>query len=223
MRKIIANAHVSLDGVMQSPGGPDEDPRNGFAYGGWSAPYGDEKSYELLIATMAEPFDLLLGRRTYEIFAAYWPYAGDNPIANAFNKATKHVVTRSLDHLDWAKSVRIGGDVAQEIARLKAGEGPDIHVWGSAELLQTLTATGLIDEYRFWIYPLILGHGKRVFEPGTPARALTLIDTKTDSTGVMFNTYRPAGPVKPGSFAPDAPSAAERARRRKLAAEDKAP
>ena len=224
MRKILANAHVSLDGVVQSPGGPDEDPRNGFAYGGWTAPYGDDRSGELLTATMAEPFDLLLGRRTYEIFAAYWPYHGDNPIGERFNAATKYVVTRSLDHLDWENSERISGDtgsdVAQAIARLKSGDGPDIHLWGSSELLQALTAAGLIDEYRLWIYPLVLGRGKRLFERDVPAQALTLVDTKTTSTGVMFNTYRPAGPVKAGSFAPETPSDAELARRRKLASED---
>lgn len=220
MRKIIANAHVSLDGVMQAPGGPDEDPRNGFAYGGWTAPYGDEKSYQLLIASMAEPFDLLLGRRTYEIFAAYWPYAGDNPIAERFNAATKYVVTQGMDHLAWANSVRLGGDAAREIAKLKTGDGRDIHVWGSSELLQTLTAAGLVDEYRLWIYPLILGHGKRLFEHDVPARALALLDTKTTSTGVMFNTYRPAGPVKPGNLAAETPSDAELLRRRKLATED---
>lgn len=224
MRKIIANAHVSLDGVVQAPGGPDEDPRNGFVYGGWSAPYGDDTSYELIVATMAEPFDLLLGRRTYEIFAAYWPYSGDNPIGNRFNAATKYVVTRSLDHFDWANSERVDGDteddIAQAITRLKSGDGRDIHTWGSSELLQLLTAAGLIDEYRLWIYPLILGRGKRLFEHDAPARALTLIDTQTTPTGVMFNTYRPAGPVRPGTFATEAPSDAELARRKKLATED---
>lgn len=221
MRKIILNAHVSLDGVMQAPGGPEEDPRNGFVHGGWIAPYGDGKLHERLISGMAEPFDLLFGRRTYEIFAAYWPHHGDNLIGERFNAATKYVVTHSLDRLDWKHSERIdGSDAAKAVARLKSGEGPAIHTWGSAVLLQALMAAGLIDEYRLLIYPLVLGRGKRLFENGAPATALSLVDSKTSSTGVMMNSYRPAGPVKPGSFAPDEPSDAELARRRKLAVEN---
>ncbi|KZE28296.1 dihydrofolate reductase [Chelatococcus daeguensis] len=222
MRRIIATAYVSLDGVMQAPGGPEEDTTGGFALGGWLVPYWDDMMNKRIIDSMAEPFDLLLGRRTYEIFAAYWPHAGDNPIANRFNAATKYVATRSLDHLDWAGSIRIGGDVAAEITRLKSGDGPDIQTWGSSDLLQTLTTAGLIDEYRVWIFPLILGRGKRLFEDGLPARALALADTTTSSTGVVISTYRPAGEVKPGSFVADAPSDAELARRRKLADEARA-
>jgi dihydrofolate reductase len=171
---------------------------------------------------MAKPFDLLLGRRTYEIFAAHWPSAGDNPIAERFNKAIKYVVTHSLDHLDWSNSERIDGDAAKKIAKLKSGEGPDIQIYGSAELLQTLTASGLIDEYSVWIFPVVLGRGKRLFEYDTAAQALSLVDTKTSSTGVVINTYRPDGPVKPRSLALGTPSEAELARRRKLAAEDAA-
>lgn len=221
MRKLIVNAHVSLDGIMQAPGGPDEDPGHGFAHGGWSAPYDDEKAGELLMAGMAGPFDLLLGRRTYEIFAAYWPYHGDNPIGEQFNRTTKYVVTRSLDHLDWENSRRIDGDAAQAVAGLKVGTGPDIHMWGSSVLLQTLHPAGLIDEYRLWLYPLVLGRGKRLFEPGSTAQALSLVDTHTTATGVLYNIYRPAGPVRPGSFVSDTPpTEAELARRRKHAAED---
>jgi dihydrofolate reductase len=219
MRKIIANAHVSLDGVMQAPGGPQEDPSGGFAYGGWSAPYADERSAEHLLAAMAQPFDLLLGRKTYEIFAAYWPYHADNPIGERFNAATKYVVTRSLDRLEWQPSERLDGNVAEAIARLKFDDGPDIHVWGSSQLLQALGAAGLIDEYRLYIYPLVLGRGKRLFEPGATAQALSLVDSKTSSTGVSMNTYRPAGPVKTGSYADETPSDAELARRRKHASE----
>lgn len=222
MRRIIATAYVSLDGVMQAPGGPQEDPAGGFAHGGWLVPYWDEMMNKRITDSMAEPFDLLLGRRTYEIFAAHWPYAGDNPIANRFNKATKYVVTRSLAHLDWANSIRIGGDAAAEVTRLKSGGGPDIQIWGSGDLLQTLTAAGLIDEYRIWIFPLVLGRGKRLFKDSLPARALALTDTATSSTGVVINTYRPAGEVKPGSFAPDTPSDAELARRERLADEARA-
>ncbi|HEU4618675.1 MAG TPA: dihydrofolate reductase family protein [Gammaproteobacteria bacterium] len=219
MRKIIANAHVSLDGVMQAPGGPHEDPSNKFAYGGWSAPYADERSAEHLLAAMAQPFDLLLGRRTYEIFAAYWPYHTDNPIGERFDAATKYVVTRTLDRLEWQHAERLDGGVEKEIVRLKSGNGPDIHTWGSSELLHTLAASGLIDEYRLYIYPLVLGRGKRLFEPGATAQALSLVDSKTSSTGVSMNTYRPAGPVKTGSYADETPSDAELARRRKHASE----
>jgi dihydrofolate reductase len=221
MRKLVAITYVALDGVMQSPGGPEEDPRSGFAYGGWMVPYWDDMMMNELVADrMARPFDLLLGRRTYEIFAAHWPNAGDNPIAERFNKATKYVVTRSLDRFDWANSERVDGDVAMKVAKLKSGEGPEIQIYGSSELLQTLTAAGLIDEYAVWIFPVVLGRGKRLFEHDT-AQALSLVDTKTSSTGVVINTYRPDGPVKPGSFA-FTPSEAELARRRKIAAEDTA-
>jgi dihydrofolate reductase len=220
MRKLIAITQVSLDGVMQAPGGPEEDPTNGFTHGGWAMPFVDDALNQAIDETIAGAFDMLLGRRTYEIFAAYWPNQGDNPIAKAFNKATKYVVTRSLDQLDWETSQRIDGDVVEEVRRLKASDGPALHSWGSSELLQTLTFADLIDEYRVWIFPLVLGHGKRLFQHGTPAQALSLVDTETSSTGVIFNTYRPDGPVKPGSFALETPSEVELARRRKLASED---
>src|SRR6185503_6247849 len=135
MRKIITITHVTLDGIMQAPGGPEEDPTGGFTHGGWSMPYGDDASGEVLGKIMAGEFDLLLGRRTYEIFAAYWPHAGDNFIAKAFNHAGKFVVTRTLKKFDWANSQPIGGDVVDGIRRLKASEGPELHVWGSSELL----------------------------------------------------------------------------------------
>jgi len=138
---------------------------------------------------------MLLGRRTYEIFAAYWPNQGDDPIAKAFNKATKHVVTRSLDQLDWQKSQHIGGDVVDEVRRLKASDGPALHIWGSSELLQTLIAAEVVDEYRIWVFPLVLGEGKRLFENGVPPRGLTLVATASTPMGVLLNTYRPAGPL----------------------------
>jgi dihydrofolate reductase len=220
MRKLIAITQVTLDGVMQSPGGPEEDPRNGFTHGGWVVPFFDDALNQVIGGTIAGEFDMLLGRRTYEIFAAYWPNQGGNPIAKAFNKATKYVVTRSLDQLGWENSLHIGGEVVDEVRRLKASDGPALHTWGSCELLQALIAADLIDEYRLWIFPLVLGQGKRLFEHDTPAQALALVDTETSSTGVMINTYRPGGPVRPGSFALETPSEAEWARRRKLASED---
>src|SRR3954471_21849927 len=146
MRKLIAITQVTLDGVMQAPGGPEEDPRNGFTHGGWAMPFGDDVLSQVISETIAGAFDMLLGRRTYEIFAGYWPHQGDNPIAKAFDKATKYVVTRRLDQLDWRPSQRIGGDVVDEIRRLQAASGPALHIWGSSELLQTLIAADLVGE-----------------------------------------------------------------------------
>jgi dihydrofolate reductase len=200
MRNIIAITQVTLDGVMQSPGGPEEDPRNGFTHGGWAMPFLDAALKQALGETIAGEFDMLLGRRTYEIFAAYWPSQGDNPIARAFNKATKYVVTRSLDHLDWETSLPIGGDVVDQVRRLKASDGPELHIWGSSELLQTLIAAELVDEYRIWVFPLVLGEGKRLFENGVPPRGLALVETRSTPKGVLINTYRSGGPVKTGTF-----------------------
>jgi len=196
LRKIIAITQLTLDGVMQSPGGPEEDPSNGFTSGGWAMPFGDDALHQVLDETVAGEFDMLLGRRTYEIFAGYWPKHGDNPIGKAFNKATKYVVTRSLENLDWEKSQRVDGDVIENLQRLKASAGPELHVWGSSNLLQTLITADLVDEYRFWVVPVVLGKGKRLFENGVPPRALSLVETRRTSTGVLMNTYRPAGPVK---------------------------
>jgi len=201
MRKIIVITQVTVDGVMQSPSGPEEDPMNGFTHGGWAVPLLDDALFQALGETIAGEFDMLLGRRTYEIFAPYWPNQGDNAIAKAFNKATKYVVTRSLDQLDWEKSQRIDGDVVDEVRRLKASDGPALHVWGSSELLQTLIAAELVDEYRMWVFPLVLGEGKRLFENGVPPGSLALVETRSTPKGVLINAYRPAGPVKPGSLA----------------------
>jgi dihydrofolate reductase len=201
MRKIIAITQVTLDGVMQSPGGPEEDPTNGFTYGGWSQPHRvDDVLDQALGETIAGEFDLLLGRRTYEIFAAYWPTQGGYPLADAFNKATKYVVTHSLDRFDWENSKPIDGDVVDEVRRLKASDGPELHIWGSSDLLQTLIAADLIDEYRMWVFPVVLGKGKRLFENGVPPRGLALVETRNTPNGILINTYRPAGPVKTGSF-----------------------
>lgn len=220
MREIIAITHVTLDGVMQAPGGPEEDPRGGFTQGGWAMRFSDEAGSEALDEIMSGEFDMLLGRRTYEIFAAYWPHAGDNPIAKAFNKATKFVVTRSLDRFDWVNSQPLGGDAVDEIRRLKASDGPELHIWGSSELLQTLIAADVVDEFRVWVYPVILGKGKRLFEKGVPPRGLTLVESRSTPRGVLLNTYRTAGPLPERTPAPEEPSEAELARRRKLAAEE---
>ncbi|HTL52285.1 MAG TPA: dihydrofolate reductase family protein [Planctomycetota bacterium] len=196
MRKIIAITQLSLDGVMQSPGGPEEDPRNGFNLGGWAMSFGDAVLHRVLNETIAGKFDLLLGRRTYEIWAGYWPKNGDNPIGQAFNRATKYVVTRRRKRLDWEKSQRIDGDVVKQVRQLKAARGPALHVWGSGKLLQTLMAANLVDEHRLWIVPMVLGKGDRLFEHGLTPHRLTLAKTESTSTGVLINTYRAAAPKK---------------------------
>ncbi len=195
MRNIIAITQVTLDGVMQSPGGPEEDPSNGFTHGGWAMPFFDDAG-KTINDTIADEFGLLLGRRTYDNWASYWPHHGDNPIGKAFNRATKYVVTHRPGHLDWEHSQPIGGDIVAELRRLKASVGPGLHVWGSSELLQTLIAADLIDEHRLWVFPVVLGKGKRLFEPGVPPRGLALVGTRSTPKGVLLNTYRPAGPVK---------------------------
>ncbi len=192
MRKIIAITQVSLDGVMQGPGGREEDPSNGFTEGGWAMPFVDDEAHEIINEIISREFDLLLGRKTYEIWVAYWPKHDDDPIGKAFNKATKFVVTRTLDHLDWKTSQRIDGDVVGEIRKLKSSNGPELHVWGSSKLLQTLIAADLIDEHRIWVFPVLLGEGKKLFENGVPPRGFTLVDTRSTPSGVIANTYRPA-------------------------------
>lgn len=192
MRRIIAITQLSVDGVMQAPGGPEEDSTNGFAYGGWFMHYGDDLLHKTIDETIAGEFEMLLGRRTYDIFASYWPLHDENPIGKAFNKAKKYIATRTLDQLDWHNSEMIR-DAAEEVGRLRAADGPEIHIWGSGNLLQTLIAAGLVDEHRFWIAPVVLGGGKRLFENGVPAGSLTLVDTQVTSTGMIINTYRPAG------------------------------
>ena len=196
MRKIIAITQLSLDGVMQAPGGPEEDPTGGFTHGGWAMPFFDDDAGQTIGEIINSEFDLLLGRRTYEIFASYWPHHDDNPIGKSFNQAKKHVVTRTLAHLDWQNSQRLSGDVVDELRRLKSLDGPAFHVWGSSELLQTLIAADLVDEFRLWVFPVVLGHGKRLFGNAVPPRGLTLAETRSTPSGVLLNTYHPAGPIK---------------------------
>jgi dihydrofolate reductase len=219
MRKVIVSTFMSLDGVMQAPGGPTEDPTKGFTLGGWSANYWDDGMNATMGQLMSKPFDLLLGRKTYEIFAAHWPYAGDNPITALFNKATKYVASRSLNKLDWVNSKVIEGDVVAGVRALKAENGPDLQVHGSANFLQSLIGAGLVDEHSIWIFPVVLGHGKRLFEKDAPPQAMELAESKISGTGVMMNIYRPKGTVKVGSFALAEPSPAEVARQAKMAKE----
>ena len=200
MRKIIVAEFVSLDGVMQAPGGPQEDTDGGFEHGGWSVPYWDDAVSAMMDKTMSVPFDLLLGRRTYEIFAAFWPTAGEEAGAGPLNRATKYVASRSLKEVTWQNSRLLEGDVADAVRRLKREDGPEIQVHGSSNLLQTLIAHDLVDEFRTLIYPVVLGQGKRLFGAGTVPRGLKLVSGATSPSGVMLNVYRPTGEVQTGSF-----------------------
>ena len=201
MRKLVINTFITLDGVMQAPGGPEEDTTGGFEHGGWSFGYWDEAMGNWMGEAMGKPFALLLGRKTYEIFAAYWPQAGDQPGAAELNAATKYVASRTLDSVEWANSVLLEDDAAEAVARLKDADGPEIQVHGSSDLIQTLLANQLVDEFRVWIFPVVLGSGKRLFGAGTTPAGLELVDSKTSTSGVLVATYRPAGEPKYGSFA----------------------
>ena len=212
MRRIHAGAFVSLDGVMQAPGGPDEDRTGGFAHGGWVAPYWDETAGESMAPLFEEPFDLLLGRRTYEIFSAYWPYNDEDPIGRAFNTAAKYVVTSSEEPLIWANSHAIK-DGADGVARLKASVGPDLVIQGSSMLYPDLLARGLIDRLTVMTFPVLLGKGKTLFGPDGASGAMKLVESSASSTGVLIARYEPAGPVRTGTFETKAPSEAELARR----------
>jgi dihydrofolate reductase len=208
MRKLIVLTFVTLDGVMQAPGGPEEDTTGGFKYGGWIAGYWDEILDGVMGEQMAGPFDLLLGRKTYEIFAAYWPYVkSDNPdyqIADKLNSAKKHVASRTLKELDWNNSRLIKGDIVQEVKMLKEQNGPELQVHGSGNLIQTFLKHDLVDEFRLKIFPITLGTGKRLFADGTIPAGLKLIDSRTSTTGVIVATYERAGDVKTGVLAGNA-------------------
>ncbi len=203
MRKLIVSTFMTLDGVMQAPGGPGEDDDGGFAHGGWSVNYWDEVMPEVMGEAMGVPFDLVLGRRTYDIFAAHWPNAPEEE-GKALNDATKYVASRSRPALRWQNSQLIEGDAAEGVAALKEQDGPELQVHGSANLLQTLNHHGLVDAYRVWIFPLVLGAGKRLFDDGTVPAGLRLVDSKVSTTGVIMTTYEPAGEVETGTFALDA-------------------
>jgi dihydrofolate reductase len=199
MRRLVVNTFLTLDGVMQAPGGPDEDRDGGFAYGGWSAPLWDDMMGQLMGEFMGKPFDLVLGRRTYDIFAAYWPNATEDG-AEALNSAIKHVASRSRPVLRWQKSVLIDGDVADGVAALKQEDGPELQVHGSGDLLQTLLRHDLIDELSLWTFPVVVGSGKRLFGDGAVPAALKLVDHKVSTTGVVLGVYRPAGEIRTGAF-----------------------
>jgi len=215
MRKVIAATFLSLDGVMQAPGTPEEDPTGGFAYGGWIVNYWDELLGQVMGEAMAAPFDLLLGRKTYDIFAAHWPYIEGDAIAEKFNAATKYVATSSTQPLVWNQALALH-DPAADVARLKQEDGPALLIQGSGQLVQTLLAHNLIDRFTVLVFPLLLGRGKRFFGSGTVPAALTLVDSKVSSTGVTMATYVREGDIRTGSFAPREPSERERARREKM-------
>jgi dihydrofolate reductase len=201
MRKLIVSTFLTLDGVMQAPGGPGEDDSGGFAHGGWSVNYWDEKMGEVMGKATSVPFDLVLGRKTYDIFAAHWPHASEEEGAKPLNDATKYVASRSRPTLEWSNSVLIEGDAAEGIAALKHEDGPELQVHGSGNLIQTLLRHNLVDEYRLWVFPLVIGSGKRLFSDGAVPAGLKLVDSTVSSTGVVIATYEPAGEIVTGSFA----------------------
>ena len=201
MRKLIVSAFVTLDGVVQAPGGPGEDEDGGFPFGGWTVPYFDEHLGQVMGELMGKPFDLVLGRRTYDIFAAFWPTASEEEGAGPLNQATKHVASRSRPGLEWDRSFLIEGDVTQGVVALKEQDGPELQVHGSGNLVQTLLRAGLVDEWQLLTFPVVLGQGKRLFGDGTVPSALRLVDNSVSTTGVVVSRYVAAGGVATGSFA----------------------
>ena len=196
MRKLIVLEHISLDGVIQAPGGPDEDRDGGFAYGGWIAPFSDEILGTALRRQMNMPFDLLLGRKTYEIWAPYWPHHAE--IWPGVNAATKYVASNTLASAEWQPSVIINGNVPKKVAEIKQQPGPDLNVWGSGKLIQTLLLHDLVDCFWLMIYPITLGAGKRLFAGGTMPAAFKVTESIVTSTGVIIVNYKRAGAVKIG-------------------------
>ena len=202
MPKIIVNAFLTLDGVMQAPGGPDEDRESGFPHGGWQAPYADDVMGRLVTEGFADADGFLLGRKTYDIFANYWPKVIDpnNAIATALNSRPKHVVSRSLDRVSWNNSSLIKGDVVAELRRLREQPGRTLQTWGSTDLLQTLLKNDLIDEYRLFIFPLVLGAGKRLFGSGTVPTALRQVESVTSGKGATYHRFERSGKPEYGQM-----------------------
>ena len=216
MRKLTGAVFQSLDGVMQAPGGPQEDPSSGFRFGGWAFPFWDESLEEPFGKIIDSDYDLLLGKRTYDIFAAYWPYNQHVPIGARFQSINKYVLTHSDQPLGWEHSHRLSGDTAGAVAELKRSDGRDLLIQGSSTLYVPLLAAGLIDRLVIMIFPLVLGEGKRIFDGSQAPGALRLVDHSVSSKGVVFTTYEPAGEVPTGSFATQQPSEAELERREKI-------
>src|SRR5438094_9319062 len=200
MRRLIVLSFIALDGVMQAPGGPEEDTSGGFKFGGWSVPYFDDFLGKTMSAQMDRPFDLLLGRKTYEIFASYWPQVTDET-GSGINEATKYVVSHRPVDTDWKTTVLIDGDAVAKIKQLKAGDGPELQVHGSGNLIQTLLKHDLVDELWLKTFPITLGRGQRLFAEGTTPAAFSLREAKTSPRGVIVASYERAGEVQTGSFA----------------------
>ncbi|TMH33082.1 MAG: dihydrofolate reductase [Betaproteobacteria bacterium] len=220
MRRLVVSTMISLDGVMQAPGAPEEDPTGGFTLGGWTVNYWGDDMGDSMMGLDGKDRDLVLGRKTYEIFEAYWPYQpADNPIARSLNAARKYVASRTLKTVGWNNSTLLGDDVVASVAALKKESGNDLQIIGSSNLIQVLQAASLIDEYNVLTFPVVLGAGKRLFESGAKAQSLRLVSSKASGKGVLLNTYAPAGDVQSGSFAPPQPSSKEIERRAKMARE----
>jgi len=198
MRKIRIIEHISLDGVIQAPGGRDED--GDYAYGGWTAPYRSAVSAEAVVEAHGESFDLLLGRHTYDIWSGYWPTAGDSAIANSLNTATKYVATHRPESLEWGPVADLGTDIIKGVQDVKLTDGPDLILWGSSTLTSVLLEQGLADEVLLFVYPVLLGHGKRFFTDTADACELALVNTKTTPTGVLINLYRYVGSLRTESL-----------------------
>lgn len=217
MRKLIASTFASLDGIMQAPGGPEEDPTGGFDLGGWSFGYWDDSMDASASGFDGKDRELVLGRRTYQIFEAYWPcQPDDDPTAKSLNAATKHVASRTLTRLDWNNSTLLDGDVVSAIRALKSRSGPDLQIIGSGNLIQSLQAASLIDEYNVWTFPVVLGRGKRLFGETARPSALRLVRSQVSTSGVVMSTYEPNGEIQPGSFATTEPGEKELARRNQM-------
>jgi dihydrofolate reductase len=199
LRRLVVLTFVTLDGVMQAPGGPNEDTSGGFKYGGWPVPYWDDFLANVMAAQLAEPFDLLLGRRTYEIFAGYWPNSKE-PGADKLNSAKKYVVSTTLGKPEWKNSTVLSGDVVKQIRDLKENGGPVLQVHGSANLIQTLLENNLVDEFRLKVFPVTLGVGKRLFGAGTLPASFKLLENKASPKGVIVTTYVSGGDIQTGSY-----------------------
>ncbi len=204
MRKLIVREFLSLDGVIQGPGGPDEDTSGDFRLGGWVAPFRDEGTSEDLEALLRQPFELLLGRRTYDIFSSYWPHVDEkspaHDLATLFNRVRKHVATHRPDSLDWQQSHSLGSDLVSAVRALKVDAGPDLVTFGSGDMVRQLLRAGLVDELRLLIYPVVLGRGRRLFSEDLPPSAFSVAHSMSTPSGILFARYVPGGEVRTGSF-----------------------